>query len=481
MSTHAEIDTNFELIIGGKRRAGQIFADVYNPATGTLLAKVPMASTADLDEAVELAHGARKAWAKDEGARHAALNKAAEIVTANAELLATTLSLEIGLPYKLAQMEVGGAAMFLKHRAADTEQIDMIADDSKQRVYVRRTSIGVTGAILPWNAPLLVAAEKLATAFGAGNTVVMKPSPLAPLTVLTFGSLIADLVPEGVLSILPGSDELGKALVAHPKVGMISFTGGITAGQSIMAGSATGLKRLSLELGGNDAAIVLPDVDVKKTARRLFMGAFFRTGQICVAIKRLYVHEKIYDEMIAELKAVAEANVLGDPFDPATTMGPVANRPQFERVKTLVERSLAEGGTAVTGGAPLDRPGNFYPPTLITGLTSGSTLVVEEQFGPVLPILKFSDIDQAIADANSTIYGLGGSVWTSDTEAGIEIAGQLESGTAWVNQHGIVLPHIPCGGMKLSGIGRANGRVGLDNYSELQTIAVSLPPEKTAS
>ncbi|MGE0774526.1 MAG: aldehyde dehydrogenase family protein [Sphingomonadaceae bacterium] len=474
-------DRTFELLIGGKARPGRDFAEVYNPATGAVLARVPMASTADLDEAVEQAHAARKAWGRDEVARHAALDKAADIVVANADLLASMLSLEIGLPYKLAQMEVGGAALFLKHRAADSEQVDMIADDSKQRVYVRRTSIGVTGAILPWNAPLLVASEKLATAFGAGNTVVMKPSPLAPLTVMTFGALIADLFPEGVLSILPGTDELGKALVAHPKVGMISFTGGISAGQSIMAGSAAGLKRLSLELGGNDAAIVLPDVDVKKTARRLFMGAFFRTGQICVAIKRLYVHEAIYDEMVAELKAVAEANVLGDPFDPATTMGPIANRPQYERVKHLVAGALEEGGTAVTGGAPLDTPGNFYPPTLITGLASDAKLVVEEQFGPVLPVLKFSDIDQAIAEANSTIYGLGGSVWTSDTDAGIEIAGQLESGTAWVNQHGIVLPHIPCGGMKLSGIGRANGRVGLDNYSELQTIAVSFPPEKVAS
>lgn len=475
MTSPIDIAQDFQLLIGGKLRASQDFAEVANPTTGARLADVPLASQADLEEAVTMARSASRGWARDVAARHEALNKAAAIVTENAELLATTLSSEIGLPYKLAQMEVGGAAAFLKYRARDEQKVDSIADDDRQRTYVRRAAIGVTGAILPWNAPLLVAAEKLATAIGAGNTVVIKPSLYAPLTVLTLGALLADVFPEGVLSILPGPDALGQALVAHPQVKMISFTGSIAAGQAIMAASAPGLKRLSLELGGNDAAIVLPDVDVKSVARRLFMGAFFRSGQICVAIKRLYVHDSIHDALVVELKAVAENNVLGDPFDPATTMGPVANRPQFERVKNIVERSVACGGTIVTGGAPLDRPGYFYPPTLMTDLPADAPIIVEEQFGPVLPVIRYTDIDDAIAAANDSQYGLGGSVWTSDTEAGIEIASQLESGTAWVNQHGIVLPHVPCGGMKLSGVGRANGQIGLDSYSELQTISVSLP------
>jgi acyl-CoA reductase-like NAD-dependent aldehyde dehydrogenase len=464
-----------QLLVGGETKPSGSSIDVLNPATGELLANAPMATEADLEEAVDRARSVAKNWSKDDAARRQALAKAAEIVTANAERLATSLSLEIGLPYKFAEMEVTAAAGYLNHRANEAAQVDTVTDDARQRIYVRRTSIGITGAVLPWNAPLLVAAEKLSTAVGAGNTVIMKPSPLAPLTVLTFGALIAPAFPAGVISILPGSDDLGKAIVAHPEIGMISFTGSISAGQSIMANAATGLKRLSLELGGNDAAIVLPDVDVKKTARRLFMGAFFRTGQICVAIKRLYVHEDIHDALVAELKSIAESNILGDPFDGTTTMGPIANRPQFDRVKNLVERSLAAGGNLVTGGAPLDRPGNFYPPTLLTDLAPDSPLIVEEQFGPVLPIIKFSNLDDAIAAANGTVYGLGGSVWTSDVEAGVEVASQLESGTAWVNQHGIVLPHIPFGGMKLSGVGRANGQLGLDNYSELQTISVALP------
>lgn len=468
------ISQDLQLLVGGEARKADASIDVLNPATGELLTQAPMASTADLDEAVDRAVTAGKHWSKDEAGRRAALAKASEIVGANVEKLATSLSLEIGLPYKLAEMEVAAAAAFLSHRARDVSQVDTITDDVKQRIYVRRTSIGITGAVLPWNAPLLVAAEKLSTAVAAGNTVILKPSPLAPVTVLTFGSLIAEAFPAGVLSVLPGSDDLGKAIVAHPHIGMISFTGSISAGQAIMANAAKGLKRLSLELGGNDAAIVMSDIDVKRTARRLFMGAFFRTGQICVAIKRLYVHEDVHDALVTELKAIAENNILGDPFDPNTTMGPIANRPQFERVKDLIERSLAAGGTAVTGGAPLDRAGNFYAPTLMTDLPADAPLVVEEQFGPALPILKYRDINEAIAAANGTLYGLGGSVWTSNIDTGIEIASQLESGTAWVNQHGIVLPHIPFGGMKHSGVGRANGQLGVDNYSELQTISVSL-------
>ncbi len=475
MTAPTEIAQEFQLLIGGKPRAGGEFAEVTNPATGEKLADVPLATQADLEEAVAMAHAAAADWARDLEGRQKALMRAAEIVSANADLLATTLSREIGLPIKLAQMEVGGAAAFLGYRAKDKPKVDVIADNDRQRTFVRRTAIGITGAILPWNAPLLVASEKLATAIGAGNTVVIKPSLYAPLTVLTLGALLADVFPQGVLSILPGPDALGQALVAHERVKMISFTGSIAAGQAIMAASAPGLKRLSLELGGNDAAIVLPDADVKSVARKLFMGAFFRSGQICVAIKRLYVHDAIHDALVAELKTLAEANVLGDPFDPATTMGPVSNRPQFDRVKDIVERSVARGAVAVTGGAPLESSGYFYPPTLLTELTDDAPIIVEEQFGPVLPIIRYANVADAIAAANASEYGLGGSVWTSDIDAGIEVASQLESGSAWVNQHGIVLPNVPCGGMKLSGIGRANGQIGLDSYSELQTISVALP------
>ena len=245
-----------------------------------------------------------------------------------------------------------------------------------------------------------------------------------------------------------------------------------------MANGASTLKRLSLELGGNDAAIVLPDVNVAKTAQKLFFGAFYRGGQVCAAIKRLYVHRDIYDDMVAALKTIAEHNVLGDPFDDKTSMGPISNAPQFERVKSLVAQSVDAGGTILTGGKALERPGYFYAPTLVTDVDADNPLVTQEQFGPVLPIIAYDDIDEAIAAANATSFGLGGSIWTDDIEVGAALARRLESGSAWVNRHGLVMPDTPFGGMKQSGVGRANGQAGLDAYAELQTISIALPRKK---
>jgi acyl-CoA reductase-like NAD-dependent aldehyde dehydrogenase len=289
--------------------------------------------------------------------------------------------------------------------------------------------------------------------------------------------LVSDAVPAGVLSILPGGADLGEALVAHPGVGMISFTGSIRAGQAIMANAASGLKRLSLELGGNDAAIVLPDADVASTATKLFMGAFYRSGQVCAAIKRLYVHRDIAAPVTEALARIAQATVVGDPFEPNVTLGPLSNRQQFGIVKDLIESSVACGGQPVTGGAPLARSGNFIPPTLICDVDEDNPLVQEEQFGPALPIITYDTIDEAVARANDTRFGLGGSVWTSDTEAGTAVARRLKCGSAWVNRHGLVMPDIPFGGMKFSGLGRANGSVGFDSYAELQTVSIAKPRE----
>lgn len=475
MAAHPQFDRNPRLLIGGALVSGAQAAPVHNPANGEVLCEAPVASAAQLEDAIAAASAAAPLWARDAGVRSAALLRAAEIITANVDLLASTLSLEIGLPIKLAQMEAGAAALFFQYRAREAAPIDTITDDGRQKVYVRRTPIGVTGAILPWNAPLLIAAEKLSTALAAGNSVVVKPSLFAPLSVLALGALLQDAFPAGVLNIVPGGNDLGEALVSAPQVGMISFTGSIAAGRAIMAASAPGLKRLSLELGGNDAAIVLPDADVGQVARKLFAGAFFRGGQICAAIKRLYVHQDIADSLTQTLCQLAEATQLGDPFDPATTMGPISTRPQFERVSELVAQTLQGGGKALTGGAPLNRPGNFYPPTIVTNVDEASPLVAEEQFGPALPILPFARIEDAIAAANATQFGLGASVWTANTELGIDVAEQLQAGSVWVNQHGLVLPHVPFGGMKQSGIGRANAMVGRDSYCELQTVSIALP------
>lgn len=466
---------SLHLLVDGHLVAGETSASVINPATGALAADVPQASFAHLDQAVAAGRRAAHHWAADPQARSAVLMAIAGIVTDHRDALARLISLENGLPFKTAQDEVGAAAVFLQYRARQDIPVDRIHDDERQRVEVIRRPVGVVGAIIPWNAPMMIACEKIGTAFAAGDTVVLKPSPLAPLALLYLGELLSAAVPAGVLNILAGDDDLGRAMVAHPGIGMISFTGSTSAGRAIMAGAAPTLKRLSLELGGNDAAIVLGDVDIAKTAAKLFFGAFYRGGQVCAAIKRLYVHRSIHDPLVAALKQMAEATVPGDPFADGVTMGPLSNRQQFNRVCQLVAASVQAGGTLVTGGKALDRPGYYFPPTIVTGVGPDNPLVVEEQFGPALPVIAFDTIAEAIAAANATPMGLGGSVWTDDIEQGVAIARQLECGTAWVNRHGLVMPDTPFGGMKQSGIGRANGQAGFDSYSELQTISVALP------
>ena len=463
-----------KMLIAGKLVEGATSIDVENPSVGKPFTKAPAASAAQLELAIAAAAGTR-AWREDQNLRRDTLNAMSDTLGENRDMLARLLSLEIGIPFKVAQDEVTAACAFLKYRASAPLPQDVLYDDARQRVEVVRRPIGVVGAIIPWNAPMLIACEKIATAFAAGNSVVLKASPLAPLTLLRLGELCAGVVPPGVLNVVLGDAELGAMLVAHPEVGMISFTGSIRAGQSIMAAAAPGLKRLSLELGGNDAAIVLPDIDIAKVAPRLFMGAFYRSGQICAAIKRLYVHRDIVAELTEALKAHAEACVLGDPFDPATSMGPISNRQQFEIVDNLVSSAKAHGGSIVCGGSALDRPGFFYRATLVSGVEDNNPLVGEEQFGPALPIVSFAGEDEVIERANATRFGLGGSVWSGDTDVATRLAARLRSGSAWVNRHGIVQPDIPFGGMNLSGIGRANGTVGLDGYAELQTISAAMP------
>jgi acyl-CoA reductase-like NAD-dependent aldehyde dehydrogenase len=460
------------MLLGGRLVAGHDKISVENPSLSAWLADAPMASVAQLDAAITAAER-QAGWAYDPEQRRIVLQQCAAVVAENRDRLAHLLALEIGLPITVAGDEVSAAAGFFAYRAQKALTAEVLYDDARQHVEVVRTAIGIVGAIIPWNAPLLIACEKIATAFAAGNSVIVKPSPLAPLTLLALGEVLAPVVPAGVLAILPGTAELGAAMVAHRNIGMISFTGSTRGGQAIMANGAATLKRLSLELGGNDAAIVLEDADIPSLAPRIFAGAFYRTGQICAAIKRLYVHESRLAEMIAALQVLAEASVPGDPFAAGVTMGPLSNRQQFGIVQDLIAAAVAGGGRVVSGGRALDRVGYFLPPTLVTGLAEDNRLVAEEQFGPALPILSFSTLDAAVAAANDTPFGLGASVWTADVERGVATARRLRTGSVWVNRHGLVLPDIPFGGMKLSGLGRANGAVGLDSYAELQTVSVA--------
>jgi acyl-CoA reductase-like NAD-dependent aldehyde dehydrogenase len=314
---------------------------------------------------------------------------------------------------------------------------------------------------------------KIAPALLVGNTVVGKPSPYTPLSTLALGAAIADVVPPGVVNILGGSDQVGAALTAHPGVRKVSFTGSVATGKKVARAAADDLKRVTLELGGNDPAIVLPDVDAKAVASRLFWGAFANSGQVCIAIKRLYVHEDVYPAIVSELSEVARRVKLGPGLEAGTQLGPLNNRMQFERVQDLVEDARKHGGKVEVGGTALARPGYFFPPTLVTGIGEGVRLVDEEQFGTALPVIPYRDVDDAVEQANRTHFGLGASVWTANVERGTELATRLESGTTWVNQHMSLGRDFPFGGMKWSGIGRQNGPWGLEEFCELQVLNVA--------
>jgi acyl-CoA reductase-like NAD-dependent aldehyde dehydrogenase len=277
-----------------------------------------------------------------------------------------------------------------------------------------------------------------------------------------------EVLAAGVLNVVSGGDELGKWMTAHPTPRKISFTGSVATGKHVAAAAAPDLKRVTLELGGNDAAIVLDDADAATVAAGLATHAFANCGQICSAVKRVYVPEALHDDVVEVLTEKAAAIKVGDGMDPTSEMGPINNKPQFDRVKDLVAEALAQGGTATTGGGPVDGPGYFFQPTVLTGLSEGTRIVDEEQFGPAIPVIAYRDLDDAVARANATSFGLSGSVWSSDPDRAAGVADQLECGTAWVNTHLAMAPHQPFGGFKWSGVGVENGPWGLAAFTEVQ-------------
>jgi acyl-CoA reductase-like NAD-dependent aldehyde dehydrogenase len=463
----------FALTIDGKTVAGEKFFGVVNPASGKVFARAADATRAQLDAAMDAAQRAFRPWSRDEKARREALQRCGAAITAAAADLAKILTQEQGKPLAKALGEVMGASVWFQYTAGLTIPVEVLQDDANARIEVRRRPLGVVGAITPWNYPLLLAVWKIAPALLAGNTLVLKPSPFTPLSSLRLGEILRDVLPAGVFNVVSGGDELGAWVTSHPAVRKISFTGSIETGKKIALAAAPDLKRMTLELGGNDAAIVLPDVDPKAVADKLFWGAFENSGQICSAIKRLYVHESIYRPLVQELAERAKAVKLGDGLEADVQLGPVNNQPQFRRVIELVDEAKAAGGKVHAGGTPLEGGGYFYPPTIVTDVAEGVRLVDEEQFGPALPVISYRDVDDAIERANATHYGLSGSVWTRDAARGAELAARLECGTAWVNQHLAILPFTPFGGAKWSGIGVENGPWGLLGFTEIQVVNVA--------
>lgn len=467
------IDFNapYRLLIDGELRDAPAQLPVVNPATGEVFAHCPAAGAAELDAAVAAARRAFPAW-RDRSweERAGCIARIAEALDAHKEPLGRLLTQEQGKPLGQSRDEIARAGTLSTGMTKIRIEPEVILDNAERFIELRYRPLGVAGIITPWNAPVNLAAGPLASALYTGNCAIIKPSPFTPLTTLRIGELLRDILPAGVVNILSGGDELGALVTAHPGIDKISFTGSVATGKKVMASAAGTLKRVTLELGGNDAAIVLPDVDVADVAKKLFFAATVNSGQVCMAVKRIYAHEDIYDALCAALAAEARNAKLGDGLDPSTTLGPIQNRRQFERVCEL-KAEASQRGAAIEGNAPRGG-GYFVAPTVVTGLDEADRLVAEEQFGPVFPVLKFRDVEDAIARANDTRYGLSGSVWSRDTKRAAQIAARLEVGTAWVNQHRITAANVPFGGAKESGMGRTYSRLGLEAYLEPQVISV---------
>lgn len=464
----------YQMLIGGKMVDGDLKMDVINPATEQVIARCPRASLAQLDDAVAAARAAFPAWsAMSMDGRRAALVKAADTIEANASEIARILTQEQGKPLAAALEETYGASAFFRFFASMDLPAEVLADDDTRRVEVRYRPLGVVGAIVPWNYPLILAAFKIPPALLAGNTIVVKPAGTTPLATLHVARLLAPVFPSGVLNVIADANDLGAEMTRHAGIDKISFTGSTATGTKVMAGAAATLKRVTLELGGNDAAIVLDDVDVKAVAPKLFASAFTNSGQVCIAVKRLYVPDALYDALCSELAALADAAVVGNGLDEGTQFGPLQNRMQFERVKELLEDARRHGKVIAGGQVASPGQGYFIRPTIVRDISDGTRLVDEEQFGPVLPVIRYGSIDDAVARTNASPYGLGGSVWSSNPARAHAVAERIESGTVWVNKHLDLTPDVPFAGCRQSGVGTELGMDGLREFTQRRVINIA--------
>lgn len=447
--------------------------EILNPATGEVVGRAPQNTVEDLNAAVEKARAAQKDFAKlSDAERCELLTKAAAAIDANAEALVELLSREQGKPLNgpNARFEVGACSGWL-NATASFEHPNYTAVDDDITTTVNYRPLGVVGAIGPWNWPMMITIWQIAPALRMGNTVVVKPSGYTPLSVSALVAIANTVLPKDVLHIVTGDGGVGAALTTHPDVDKIMFTGSTETGKKIIEASANNITRLTLELGGNDAAVVLDDVDPQAIAEDLFWGAFINTGQTCAAAKRIYIPDAIYDEVAEALVAVAKRMPMGNGLDENNVLGPLQNKAQFDIVDGLVKAAKDGGGRVLVGGDPdYDAPGFFYPVTIVADIDPDNPLVAKEQFGPAVPLIRYSELEQAIAWANSLDVGLGASVWSADAQKAREVAGRLQAGTVWINKHGAVDPRVPFGGIKSSGYGVEFGTEGLKGLAYPQAI-----------
>jgi acyl-CoA reductase-like NAD-dependent aldehyde dehydrogenase len=467
-------DGVFTHTIGGLDVRGAATFEVINPSTETVFAYSPDAGAPELDTAVRAARAAFPAWrAAGWEERGTCLRALATRMREKREQLARLITREQGKPFADARAEIERACINLEGYSVQNLAPKILREDERERIEEHFRPSGVAGVITAWNVPVNLFALRAGPILQSGSTVIVKPSPYTPLATLMIGELSSGLFPPGVLNVIAGQDALGQHLVEHPGIDRISFTGSVATGKRVMASAAPTLKRVSLELGGNDAAIVLDDVNVDEVADRLLKLSLQNCGQVCMAVKRIFVPNSLYDRFVARMAALAGQLRLGDGMAPDTDIGPLQNRMQYDLVCSLLKATQATPGARIAAGGNVpDRRGFFVEPTIVADLSDDAPLVQNEQFGPLVPVLRYQNIDEAVERANATRFGLGASVWSSDPARAAQVAALLEAGTVWVNTHTVLDPDVPFGGWKESGIGRGNGELGLQNCMESVVIRI---------
>ncbi len=466
---------SYETLINGKAVSSESTFEVKNPATGEVIGLAPNSTASEVEEAIATAKQAQKTWAaKPDQERKDILMQVAKVLEDNTPYLAEWITKEQGKPMSGpgSMFEMQACVGWTQVPASLDLPVETVFEDETRKDEMYRKPIGVVGAIAPWNWPLMIAIWQIIPALRAGNTVVVKPSEYTPIGTLEMVRLMNTVLPAGVLNSVSGDGKVGAQLVESKDVDKIMFTGSTSTGRRIIEASRGNMARLTLECGGNDPAIILPGTDVASKAGDLFWGAFLNMGQTCACAKRLYVHEDDFDATVAALNAVADQSPMGNGMEEGNVLGPIQNKMQYDKVVNLVEDAKANGATILRGGSPMEGNGYFYPITLISDVDNGVRIVDEEQFGPVLPIVKYKTVEEAIVKANDSETGLGASVWGDDLDQASQVAAQIVAGTVWINQHGAIHPMVPFGGVKDSGYGVEFGVEGLKAVTQPQVISV---------